>query len=294
MSIFTGSGVAIVTPFTETGVDYTALEKLIEFHIQEQTDCIVICGTTGEASTLSDNEQLECIRFTVEKVNKRIPVIAGTGSNNTHHALELTKKAQEFGADGALLVTPYYNKCTQKGLYEHYALIANNVDIPIVLYNVPSRTGVTMAPETIAELSKFPNIVALKEASNNISAITRTMALCQGRLDLYSGNDDQVVPLMSLGGKGVISVAANMIPRDLHDLATKFLEGDMNGSRQIQFKLAELNKALFCEVNPIPVKEGMNLMGLKAGPCRLPLTPMEAHNLETLKTAMTNYGISLT
>lgn len=291
MSIFTGSGVAIVTPFNETGVDYDALEKLIEFHIEQHTDCIVICGTTGEASTMSDDEQLACIKFTIDKVNKRIPVIAGTGSNYTEHALELTKKAQEYGADGALLVTPYYNKATQKGLYKHYSYIAENVDIPIVLYNVPGRTGMAIAPETAAELSKIPNIVGLKDASNDIASITRTMALSEGRLDLYSGNDDQVIPLMSLGGKGVISVAANIIPKELHDMTQLFLDGDIEGSRSIQFKMTQLNKALFCEVNPIPVKAAMNIMGLQAGPCRLPLTELEDENKVLLTKAMQDYGI---
>ncbi|WP_105616206.1 4-hydroxy-tetrahydrodipicolinate synthase [Vallitalea okinawensis] len=291
MSLFTGSGVAIVTPFTETGVNYEVLEKLIEFHISNHTDCIVICGTTGEASTMTDEEQLECIRFTVEKVNKRVPVIAGTGSNYTEHALHLTRKAEEVGADAALIVTPYYNKTTQKGLYEHYAYIANNVKIPIVLYNVPSRTGIAIEPTTAAQLAEIENIIAVKEASGNISTITEMMALCGDKLDLYSGNDDQVVPLMSIGGKGVISVAANIVPRDLHDLVQKFMDGDLAGSRKMQLDMMPLNKALFSEVNPIPVKEAMNILGMEAGPCRLPLTSMDDSNRDKLMGAMQDYGL---
>lgn len=293
MSIFTGSGVAIVTPFNESGINYEALGKLLDFHIDHETDCIVICGTTGETSTMSEEEQLECIRYTVDKVGKRIPVIAGTGSNNTAHALYLTKKAHEYGADGALLVTPYYNKTTQKGLYEHYAHIASHVDIPIVLYNVPSRTGLSIAPDTAAQLSKIENIVAIKEASGNISAISEIMALSEGRLDLYSGNDDQIVPIMSLGGKGVISVVANIIPRNVHDLVYKFLDGDIKGSLDMQLKMMGLNKALFCEVNPIPVKTAMNLLGMEAGEFRLPLTSMSEDHLALLIAAMKDYGLEM-
>lgn len=291
MTIFTGSGVAIVTPFNEKGVDYKSLENLIEFHINNSTDCIVVCGTTGEASTMPDEEHLECIKFTIDKVNKRIPVIAGTGSNDTEHAVYLTKKAYEYGADGALLVTPYYNKTTQKGLYEHYEFIANKVDIPIMLYNVPSRTGLAIAPTTAAKLSKIDNIVALKEASGNIAAITEIVNLCEGRLDLYSGNDDQIVPLMSLGGKGVVSVVANILPKETHDIVQKFMDGDVKGSLELQLKMHNLINSLFCEVNPIPVKEAMNLLGLNAGILRRPLTNMEPANKEILKAAMVEYGL---
>lgn len=291
MSIFTGSGVAIVTPFNESGVDYKALGELIEFHIEGNTDCIVICGTTGEASTMTAEEQLECIRFTIEKVAGRIPVIAGTGSNNTAHALHLTQEAERMGADGALIVTPYYNRTSQKGLYEHYSYIAERVNIPIVLYNVPSRSGMAIAPQTAAELSKIDNIVAIKEASGNIGAIGEMMALCEGRLDLYSGNDDQVIPLLSLGGLGVISVVANVAPQISHDMVDHWMKGDIVEARNIQFKLNELNKAMFCENNPMPVKEAMNQMGLNAGPCRLPLTEIAPENKEKVATALKNFGL---
>lgn len=293
MSIFTGSGVAIVTPFNETGVNYDVLEKLIEFHIENHTDCIVICGTTGEASTMSDEEQIECIRFTVEKVNGRVPVIAGSGSNDTEHTLHLTKEVESVGADAALIVTPYYNKTTQKGLYQHYSYIASNVKIPIVLYNVPSRTGMAIAPETAAKLAKIDNIVAIKEASGDISNIAEMMALCGDDLDLYSGNDEQVLPLLSLGGKGVISVVANILPRDTHDLVQSYLDGDIAECRRRQFAMSKLNKSMFCEVNPIPVKEAMNQMGMNAGPCRLPLSAMDEENIDYMLETMRDYGIDV-
>ena len=293
MSIFTGSGVAIITPFNENGVDYKALDELIEFNIENKTDCIVICGTTGEASTMPDDEHLQCVKHTVEKVNKRVPVIAGSGSNDTEHALYLTQKVKEFGADAALIVTPYYNKTTQKGLYEHFAYLAKNVDIPIMLYNVPSRTGMAISPETAAQLSKIDNIVAIKEASGNISSISKMMALCEGRLDLYSGNDDQIVPLMSLGGKGVVSVVANILPEKTHNIVQKYLDGDTGGSLNLQLDMLEVINSLFCEVNPIPVKEALNLMGFNVGNCRRPLTTMEPSNKDKLILALRNYGFKI-
>lgn len=293
MTLFTGSGVAIITPFTKDGVNYKTLEELIEFHIGNGTDSIVICGTTGEASTMPDEEHLETIRFTVEKVNKRVPVIAGTGSNDTEHGVKLTKKAYQHGADAVLVVTPYYNKTTQKGLYEYYEYIAKKVDIPIVLYNVPSRTGLNIEPKTVEKLSKIDTVIGLKEASGNISKITETMQLCGDRIDLYSGNDDQIVPLLSLGGKGVISVIANILPQQTHDLVQKYLDGDTKGSLEMQLKLLPIIQSMFLEVNPIPVKTAMKLMGIDVGPCRMPLTTMEEKNLALLKSAMQEAGITI-
>ena len=294
MSIFTGSGVAIVTPFKEdTSVDYEKLEKLIDFQIENGTDCIVICGTTGEASTLSDDEHLECIKLSIERTNGRVPVIAGTGSNDTAHGIALSKKAEKLGSDGLLHVTPYYNKTTQKGLIQHFTSIAKSVDIPIMLYNVPSRTGMNLNAPTAAELSKLDNIVAIKEASGNIGHIVDLVDQCEGRLDLYSGNDDQIVPLLSLGGKGVVSVIANILPQETHDIVEKYLNGDTKGSLQLQLKLHKLIKAMFCEVNPTPVKAAMELLGPKynAGPCRLPLTSLEPQSIELVKKELKAYGI---
>lgn len=294
MSIFTGSGVAIVTPFnSDMSVNFGELERLIDFQINNGTDCIVICGTTGEASTLSDDEHLECIRVAVEKTNKRVPVIAGTGSNDTAHGIELSKKAANLGADGLLQVTPYYNKATQKGIIKHFTSIANSVDIPIMLYNVPSRTGLNIASDTAAELSKVDNIVAMKEASGDIAHVLDLVHKCEGRLDVYSGNDDQIVPILSLGGKGVVSVIANILPRETHDVVEKYLNGDVQGSLNMQLKLHELTKALFCEVNPIPVKAALNLMGYNVGIGRSPLTVMEDDHLQLLKTAMKNFGMNI-
>lgn len=292
MSIFTGAGVAIVTPFKEDmSVNYEELEKLIDFQIDNNTDCIVICGTTGEASTLTDDEQLECIKVAVDRTNKRVPVIAGTGSNDTAHGIELSKKAEKLGADGLLQVTPYYNKTTQKGLIEHFTAIAKSVEIPIMLYNVPSRTGLNIAPKTAAELSFLDNVVAIKEASGNIGQIIDLVATCEGRLDLYSGNDDQIVPLLSLGGKGVVSVVANILPNDTHNVVAKFMEGDIKGSLETQLKMHKVINNLFCEVNPIPVKAALNLMGYNVGNCRRPLTTMEPDNFNKLKEALKEYGI---
>lgn len=296
MSIFTGSGVAIVTPFDENlKPDYPKLKKLIDWQIDNGSDCIVICGTTGEASTLTDEEQLDVIKAAVEMTGGRVPVVAGTGSNDTHHGIELSKAASALGVDGLLLVTPYYNKTSQKGLIEHFSAIANAVDVPIILYNVPSRTGMNILPETVAELSKLDNIVGIKEASSNIVQIAKVAQLCQGRIDLYSGNDDQVTPIMSLGGVGVISAAANIIPQELHDVASKYLEGDIKGSLEVQLKIMDIVAAVFCEVNPIPVKAALALMGqdFDSGICRPPLTTMEPQNFDKLKKAMTDYGFSL-
>lgn len=296
MAIFKGSGVAIVTPFNQDlSVNYDKLRKLIDFQIENKTDCIVICGTTGEASTLTDEEQLECIRVAVEQTNKRVPVIAGTGSNDTNHGIELSKKAASLGADGLLQVTPYYNKTTQKGLIEHFTVIANSVDIPLVLYNVPSRTGLNIAPQTAAELSKVENIVAIKEASANISQIVEVVERCEGRLDLYSGNDDHIVPLLSLGGLGVISVVANILPEETHNIVEKYLNGDLKGSLELQLKMHNVIKALFTEVNPIPVKAALALMGPEydSGICRRPLTTIEPAHLELLKKEMQNIGMNV-
>lgn len=287
--IFTGSGVAIVTPFINESTDYEKLSELIEYQIKEGTDAIVICGTTGEASTMFDNEHKAAIKYTVEKVNGRIPVIAGTGSNHTIHAIELSKYAQEVGADAILTVTPYYNKTTQKGLYEHFKLIANSIDIPVILYNVPSRTNLNIAPETVKALSEIDNIVAIKEC--NQSQIGDIVNLCGDDITIYSGEDGAIVPFLSMGAKGVISVMANIIPKDTHDIVAKFLSGDIEGSRNLQLKTLGLIKALFSEVSPIPVKAAMNLLNMNVGSCRLPLVEMSDKNLELLKNEMIKYGL---
>ena len=282
---FTGSGVAIVTPFDGDKTNYDVLGELIEMHIAKKTDAIIICGTTGEASTMPDAEHLAAIEYTVKKAAGRIPVIAGTGSNETAHAIELSKKAEEIGVDGLLQVTPYYNKTTQKGLIAHFSAIANAVSIPIILYNVPSRTGMNIAISTLKELAKIDNIVAIKEASGNIS-YTAQIAAEVPELYIYSGNDDMIVPVLSLGGKGVISVLANVAPRETHDMCEAFFNGDTKKACEMQLKYYELVKALFIEVNPIPVKTALNLMGFNAGNLRLPLTEMEEKNLEVLKNSM--------
>lgn len=295
MAIFTGAGVAIVTPMLSNGdVNYSKLEELLEFQIKNGTDAIIICGTTGESSTLTMEEHSEVIRFAIEKVNKRIPVIAGTGSNCTETAIELSVEAEKDGADGLLLVTPYYNKATQNGLIAHYTRIASAVSLPIILYNVPSRTGCNILPATAVSLAKnVENIVAIKEASGDISQVAKLMSMAEGCIDLYSGNDDQVVPLMSLGGKGVISVLSNVAPQQTHDMVQKFLDGDIEGSREIQLKALPLIDALFCEVNPIPVKAALNLMGMEVGSLRGPLTDMEPANQEKLAEAMKGFGLPL-
>ncbi|NSW91792.1 MAG: 4-hydroxy-tetrahydrodipicolinate synthase [Firmicutes bacterium] len=287
--LFTGAGVAIVTPFTDDGVNFEKLEELIEFQIGQGIDSIISCGTTGEASTMPDEEHKAVIKFTVQKVRERVPVIAGTGSNDTRHAIELSKYAEEVGADGILSVTPYYNKTTQKGLYEHFKAIAESIKIPVILYNVPSRTNLNINPDTMKKLSEIENIVGVKEC--NLSQVGDIINLCGDDFTVYSGEDGQVVPLLALGGKGVISVMANIIPKDTHDMVCKFLEGDIEGSRKIQLKTLDLIKALFIEVNPIPIKAAMNLMGMNVGKCRMPLVDMSEKNLEILKTEMVKYGL---
>lgn len=285
MPIFKGAGVAIVTPFTQDDkVNFEELGKMIDFQIAGGTDAIIICGTTGESSTLTHEEHDACIKFAVEHTAGRVPVIAGTGSNSTAEAIRLSIHAQNNGADALLLVTPYYNKATQKGLIQHYTAIANSVDLPIILYNVPSRTGVNILPQTAVTLAKnVKNIVAVKEASGNISQVAELAALADGCIDIYSGNDDQVVPLLSLGGVGVISVLSNVMPKLTHDMVMSYLNGDVKLSRQLQLSVMNLNKALFCEVNPIPVKEALNMMGWNAGAVRSPLCEMEPQHKELLR-----------
>lgn len=293
MALFTGSGVAIVTPMHEDEtVNYEKLSELIEEQIAGGTDAIIICGTTGESACLSHEEHLDVIRYCVEKVAGRLPVIAGTGSNCTETAIYLSQEAEKYGADGLLLVSPYYNKATQKGLIKHFTRVAESVKLPIILYNVPSRTGCNILPETVAYLVEHvENIVAVKEASGNISQVAKIMSLVGDKIDLYSGNDDQIVPLLSLGGKGVISVLANVAPRQTHDIVASFMEGDVAKSRALQLEAIELIDALFCEVNPIPVKTALNLMGKEVGPLRGPLCEMEEKNVERLRAAMSAYGI---
>ena len=293
MSIFRGSGVAIVTPMHEDGaVDYEQFAELIEFQAANGTDAIIVCGTTGEASTLTHEEHLDVIKYCVETVAGRMPVVAGTGSNCTETAVYLSKEAQSAGADGLLLVSPYYNKATQKGLYAHFRAVAEAVDLPILLYNVPSRTGCNILPETVVKLCQdMENIVGVKEASGNITQIASLAALADGKVDIYSGNDDQIVPIMALGGLGVISVLANVAPAQTHEICQKFFDGDVEGSRRMQLEAIELCQALFCEVNPIPVKAALNLMGKCSGALRMPLTPMEPSNMQRLENAMKAYGI---
>lgn len=289
-TIFTGAGVAIVTPFNKDGsVNYDKLEQLIEEQIKGGTDAIIICGTTGESAAMGGEEHLECIKFAINKVNRRIPVIAGTGSNDTAYATEMSIDAEKYGADGLLLVTPYYNKTSQKGMVAHFKHTADAVNIPIVLYNVPSRTGCKIDIEAYKELSKHKNIVAAKEASGDLSFVARLAA--ETDLDIYSGNDDQVVPIMSLGGKGVISVASNIIPTEMHQMCEFALKGDFAGARELQLKYLELINALFCDVNPIPVKEAMNLMGKEVGPCRLPLVSPDEPKLEVIRGALRKAGL---
>ena len=293
MAIFEGAGVALVTPFKANGdVNYDKLEEILEEQIAGGTDAIVICGTTGEASTMSPEEHLSVIKYGCEVVKGRIPVVAGTGSNCTREAVYMSQKAEEAGADGVLLVTPYYNKATQNGLIAHFTTIAEAIKIPALLYHRPGRTGVTMKPETIVSLCKnVPNIVGVKEASGNFSSIATMMNMADGCIDVYSGNDDQIVPLLSMGGKGVISVLSNVAPKQTHDICQKFFDGDVKGSLQMQLDAIPLISALFSEVNPIPVKAAMNMMGKEVGPLRLPLTEMEDAHKEVLKQAMKSYGI---
>ena len=293
MAVFTGAAVAITTPFRADGsIDFDKFAEQIEFQVQGGTDAIVVCGTTGEASTLSHEEHLECIKFCVERVNKRIPVVAGTGSNCTETAIYLSQEAEKYGADALLLVTPYYNKATQKGLKEHFTMVADSVKIPVILYNIPGRTGVTIQPQTVVDLCRsVKNIVGVKDATGNIGMITKLMSIAGNDVDLYSGNDDQVVPLLSLGGKGVISVLSNVAPQQAHDICQKFFDGDVEGSRQLQLKSIELIDALFSEVNPIPVKKALQLQGRDTGVLRRPLTEMEEANSALLEKAMKEYGI---
>ena len=290
--IFTGAAVAIVTPMYADGtVNLDELGRFLDYQIANGTDAVVICGTTGESATLTHEEHTEAIRYTVQKVAGRIPVIAGTGSNDTAYAVRLSLEAQKAGADALLCVTPYYNKTSQTGLIRHFNYIADRVELPIILYNVPSRTGVNIKPETYLELSRHPRIVAAKEANGDLSAAARTAALCGDALTLYSGNDDQIVPLLSLGAKGVVSVLSNVMPRQAHDICARFLAGDAAGARDLQLELISLIDALFMDVNPIPVKSALNLMGYDMGPCRLPLAPLSDAQTEKLKTELQKHGL---
>lgn len=296
MAIFKGAGVAIITPMHEDGsVNYDKLEEILEYQIANSTDAIIICGTTGESSTMTHGEHLKTIKFTIDKVEKRVPVIAGTGSNCTETAIMLSKEAASYGADALLIVTPYYNKATQKGLIAHYTAIAEAVpETPIIMYNVPSRTGCNLQPATVAALVKnVKNIVGIKAASGDLSQIAKTVSLAGEKLELYSGNDDQVLPVLSLGGLGVISVLSNVAPKQTHDMVMKFLEGDIKEATKLQIEAIPLVNALFCEVNPIPVKTAMNMMGMEVGPLRMPLCEMEECNKEILKKAMVDYGLKL-
>lgn len=291
-TIFTGAGVAIVTPFNLDGsVNYDSLGMQIDYQIDNGTDAIIIAATTGEAPTLTDEEHIECIRFAVAHTNKRVPVIAGTGSNDTSYAIHLSQKAEELGADAVLLVTPYYNKTTQAGLVAHFTMIANSINIPIVLYNVPSRTGVNISVETYVELAKHKNIVAVKEASGNLSYVSQVIEACGDTLDVYSGNDDIIVPMMSLGAAGVISVLSNILPQETHDMAQLCLENNCKEAAKLQLKYLELINALFSEVNPIPIKEAMKLMGMDVGECRLPLTRMSEEKLTALVAVLQKHKL---
>lgn len=293
MAVFKGAGVAIITPFHEDGsVNYEKFTEIIEEQIAGGTDAIIVCGTTGEAATLTHEEHLDVIRHCVEVVKGRIPVVAGTGSNCTETAVYLSQEAEKIGADALLVVTPYYNKATQNGLFAHFKTVADSVKLPIILYNVPSRTGCNIQPQTLVRLcNEVSNIVGVKEASGNISQVAKIMSLANGKIDLYSGNDDQIVPLLSLGGKGVISVLSNVAPKQTHDICQKYFDGDVEGSMKEQLRAIELIDALFCEVNPIPVKTALNLMGKEVGPLHMPLSPMEPQNVEKLRNAMKAYGI---
>ena len=292
MAIFTGAGVAIVTPFNEDGsINYDRLDELIEFHCEHKTDSIVICGTTGESATMTEEEHMQCVKFTIDRVNKRVPVIAGTGSNCTRTAIDMSKEASEYGADGLLLVTPYYNKATQNGLIGHFSAVAKEVTAPIIMYSVASRTGCNIEPATAAKLVKeVDNIVGIKEASGNISQVAKIMNLTDGNIDVYSGNDDQIVPVLSLGGKGVISVLSNVAPDEAHDICEKYFNGDVKGSAALQLKALPLIEQLFCEVNPIPVKKAMQLMGVDCGPLRMPLTEISPEHEKNLAQAKDEAG----
>ena len=293
MSIFTGAGVAIITPFNDDDtVNDEDFGRIIDDQIANSTDAIIVCGTTGESSTMPDEEHVSVIKYCVDKVAGRVPVIAGTGSNCTREAVNMSKKAEEVGADGLLCVTPYYNKCTQDGLYEYYKAISDAVNIPIIMYNVPSRTGTTIQPETAVRIAKeVKNVVAIKEASGNISAVAKLASLANGCIDIYSGNDDQVLPILSLGGKGVISVWSHVAPKKVHDMVYAFLDGDIETARKLQLEAIDVIGALFCEVNPIPVKAAMNMLGYKAGTVRAPLTELTDAHKEVLKKALKDYGV---
>ncbi len=295
MAIFTGAGVAIVTPFNkDESINYDRLDELIDYHCNHGTDSIIICGTTGESATLTEEEHLECVKFTIDRVKGRLPVVAGTGSNCTRTAIEMSREAADYGADGLLLVTPYYNKATQSGLIAHYTAVAREAKAPIIMYSVASRTGCNIEPATVAELVKsVDNIVGVKEASGNISQVAKIMELTDGNVDLYSGNDDQIVPLLSLGAKGVISVLSNVAPKETHDICEKFFQGDVAGSRELQIRALPLIEQLFCEVNPIPVKRAVTLMGMDCGSLRMPLTQITAEHEKTLVKAMKDFGVPL-
>ena len=292
-TIFTGAATALITPLTASGVDYENYGRLIDWQIESGIDALVACGTTGEGSTLTDEEHVDVIRYTVERAAGRVPVIAGTGSNCTEYAIWLTQQACQAGADAVLVVTPYYNKATQRGLYESFTAIADKSTRPLILYNVPSRTGCSIAPETYARLAEHENITAIKEACSDISKIIRTASLVEGKLDIYSGNDDQIVPIMSVGGKGVISVLSNLLPRETHMICQKFLEGDVAGSAALQMQYLPLISALFCEVNPIPVKAAMAAMGYCENYLRLPLTTMEPDHEQQLLALMRKAGLKV-
>ena len=295
MSIFTGAGVAIVTPFnSDETINYNKLDELLDYHCTHGTDAIIICGTTGESATMTEEEHMQCVKFAIDRVKGRIPVIAGTGSNCTRTAIDMSKEAADYGADGLLLVTPYYNKATQAGLIGHYTAVAKEAKAPIIMYSVASRTGCNIEPATVAELVKnVDNIVAVKEASGNISQVAKIMALTDGNIDLYSGNDDQIVPMLSLGAKGVISVLSNVAPQETHDICEKFFNGDVKGSAALQLKALPLIEQLFCEVNPIPVKKAMQIMGVECGPLRMPLTEISKEHEQALAKAMKDFGIQL-
>ena len=293
MAIFKGAGVAIVTPFHEDGsVNYEKLKELIDWQIANGTDAIIICGTTGESATLSEAEHEDVVRFAIRAVDHRVPIIAGTGSNATDTAIMLSKAAEADGADALLLVTPYYNKATQNGLFAHYKAISDAVNIPMIVYNVPSRTGVNILPATMARMAReIEHVAAIKEASGNISQIAQLAALVGDTCDLYSGNDDQIIPIMALGGKGVISVLSNIAPQQTHDICQAYFDGDTAKAAKLQLDAIDLIGSLFCEVNPIPVKTAMNMMGMEVGPLRMPLTPMEEKNAERLRASMSAYGL---
>ncbi|MCC9293293.1 4-hydroxy-tetrahydrodipicolinate synthase [Clostridium sp. MT-14] len=291
MSLFKGSGVAIITPFNDSGVDFKKLKELLKWQIESGTDAIIICGTTGEASTMTEKERKDTIKFTVDTVKGRIPVIAGTGSNCTETAVNMSKWAESIGVDGVLVITPYYNKTTQKGLVEHFKAVASSIKTPIVIYNVPGRTGLNLKPKTLEKLCQIENIQAIKEASGNISQIAQVKALCGDKIDLYSGNDDQTIPILSLGGIGVISVLANIIPKDMHDMCKLFLEGKVEEAAAMQLKALSLMNTMFIETNPIPIKTAMNILGMNVGHLRLPLCSMSEENLKIVKSELKNYGL---